>query len=370
MNRFDDLILRLPSGVNFYRLLEARPGADPASRRDPEPRAGARRATGAAARTARRADRRQRASSRRRASPSWSAISPRVERGRRGLSAAARPGAAAGQRDAASRSACRSSLARSRSDRGQPRAMRGSPRRRSGCSPTPRSPSSRRRTAGCRARELVILGLGRLGGGALTHASDLDLIYLFSGSHEAESDGPKPLRATDYFNRLAPRVTAALSVPTAAGPLYDVDTRLRPSGADGLLAISLESFAAYQREPGLDVRAYGADPGAAGLRLGGGPGGAGRRSSTRCCGCERDPGRRRRRRGRDAARDGPPQASRRARSTSSSAPGGLVDLEFAVHTLQLAAPDRARPRSSTWRSPSSVAAGLCRRRDRSGAIGC
>ncbi len=78
--------------------------------------------------------------------------------------------------------------------------------------------------------ELLILGLGRLGGEALTHASDLDLVYLFSGSHEAESDGPKPLRATDYFNRLAPRVTAALSVPTAAGPLYDVDTRLRPSG--------------------------------------------------------------------------------------------------------------------------------------------
>ncbi len=95
--------------------------------------------------------------------------------------------------------------------------------------------------------ELMILGLGRLGGGALTHASDLDLIYLFSGSHEAESDGPRPLRATDYFNRLAPRVSAALSVPTAAGPLYEVDTRLRPSGTDGLLAISAASFEEYQR---------------------------------------------------------------------------------------------------------------------------
>src|SRR5690606_37877930 len=81
--------------------------------------------------------------------------------------------------------------------------------------------------------ELLILGLGRLGGGVLTHASDLDLVYLFSGSHEGESDGPKRLRATDYFNRLAPRVTAALSVATAAGPLYEVDTRLRPSGRDG-----------------------------------------------------------------------------------------------------------------------------------------
>jgi glutamate-ammonia-ligase adenylyltransferase len=95
---------------------------------------------------------------------------------------------------------------------------------------------------------LVILGLGRLGGAALTHASDLDLIYLFSGSYEVESDGPKPLRASDYFNRLAPRISAALSVPTAAGRLYEVDTRLRPSGSDGLLAISLDTFAQYQCE--------------------------------------------------------------------------------------------------------------------------
>jgi [glutamine synthetase] adenylyltransferase / [glutamine synthetase]-adenylyl-L-tyrosine phosphorylase len=98
-----------------------------------------------------------------------------------------------------------------------------------------------------RGSDLVILGLGRLGGGELTHASDLDMIYLFSGTHEASSDGPKPLRGTDYFNRLAPRISAALSVPTAAGPLYEVDLRLRPSGRDGLLAVSVASFAEYQR---------------------------------------------------------------------------------------------------------------------------
>lgn len=95
---------------------------------------------------------------------------------------------------------------------------------------------------------LVILGLGRLGGAALTHASDLDLIYLFDADHLAESDGAKPLGATQYYNRLAQRVTAALSVATAAGPLYEVDTRLRPSGAQGLLAVSIDSFAKYQRE--------------------------------------------------------------------------------------------------------------------------
>jgi glutamate-ammonia-ligase adenylyltransferase len=96
--------------------------------------------------------------------------------------------------------------------------------------------------------ELVILALGRLGGAALTHASDLDLIYLFTGTLDAVSDGSKSLEATRYYNRLAQRVTEALSVPTAAGALYEVDTRLRPSGAKGLLAVTIDSFADYQRE--------------------------------------------------------------------------------------------------------------------------
>jgi glutamate-ammonia-ligase adenylyltransferase len=96
--------------------------------------------------------------------------------------------------------------------------------------------------------ELVILALGRLGGEALTHASDLDLILLFTGDHLAESDGPRVLGATQYFNRLAQRVIAAMSVPTASGALYEVDTRLRPSGADGLLCASVRSFDQYQRQ--------------------------------------------------------------------------------------------------------------------------
>ncbi|UYH54660.1 bifunctional [glutamate--ammonia ligase]-adenylyl-L-tyrosine phosphorylase/[glutamate--ammonia-ligase] adenylyltransferase [Qipengyuania sp. SS22] len=96
--------------------------------------------------------------------------------------------------------------------------------------------------------ELVVVGLGRLGGGVLTHASDLDIVYLFTGTHEGESDGARPLGATLYFNRLAQRVTAALSVPTAQGALYEVDTRLRPQGNQGPLAASVESFARYQRE--------------------------------------------------------------------------------------------------------------------------
>ncbi|MEM9500631.1 MAG: bifunctional [glutamate--ammonia ligase]-adenylyl-L-tyrosine phosphorylase/[glutamate--ammonia-ligase] adenylyltransferase [Pseudomonadota bacterium] len=96
--------------------------------------------------------------------------------------------------------------------------------------------------------QLLVLGLGRLGGGALTHASDLDIVYLFTGDFSSESDGSRPLGATHYFNRLASRVSAALSVPTAQGALYEVDTRLRPQGTQGPLAVSCEAFAKYQRE--------------------------------------------------------------------------------------------------------------------------
>ncbi|MGL6042622.1 MAG: glutamine-synthetase adenylyltransferase, partial [Sandaracinobacteroides sp.] len=94
---------------------------------------------------------------------------------------------------------------------------------------------------------LLPLALGRLGGGELTTQSDLDLVLLFTGSYEALSTGTPTLSASAWFNRLAPRLIAALTVPTAAGTLYEVDTRLRPSGSDGLLCVSLESFVRYQQ---------------------------------------------------------------------------------------------------------------------------
>ena len=96
--------------------------------------------------------------------------------------------------------------------------------------------------------ELVVLALGRHGGRAMTHASDLDLVFLFTGHHEVVSDGAKPLPASQYFNRLASRLVTALSVPTAAGALYEIDTRLRPWGAKGNLALSIASFARYHAD--------------------------------------------------------------------------------------------------------------------------
>lgn len=181
--------------------------------------------------------------------------------------------------------------------------------------------------------DLVILGLGRVGGGALTHKSDLDLVCLFSGTHDASSDGPRPLRANDYFNRLAPRVTAALSVPTAAGPLYDVDTRLRPSGQDGMLAVSLESFAAYQRSQAWTWEHMALTR----ARPVYGPPKACAEAQAIIEAVLRQP--------RDAARTAADAARMRAEMDAAKPPkgpfdvklcrGGLVDLEFAVHVLQL-----------------------------------
>src|SRR5690606_38274730 len=70
----------------------------------------------------------------------------------------------------------------------------------------------------------------------------------FTGEIGVKSDGRRPLTASLYFNRLAQRVSAALSVPTGEGALYEVDTRLRPQGNQGLLAVGLDSFARYQQE--------------------------------------------------------------------------------------------------------------------------
>ncbi|MBZ6378318.1 bifunctional glutamine synthetase adenylyltransferase/deadenyltransferase [Pacificimonas flava] len=94
----------------------------------------------------------------------------------------------------------------------------------------------------------IILAMGRYGGGALTESSDLDLVFLYEEGEGGESDGAKPHSAAVYFNRLFQRLVSALTVPTAAGPLYEVDTRLRPSGAQGALAVGIEAFETYQRE--------------------------------------------------------------------------------------------------------------------------
>jgi glutamate-ammonia-ligase adenylyltransferase len=80
----------------------------------------------------------------------------------------------------------------------------------------------------------------------MTASSDLDLVFVYDVPHENEaSDGPKPLSPSLYFARVAQRLIAALTTPTAAGALYEVDMRLRPTGNKGPVAVSLKSFSEY-----------------------------------------------------------------------------------------------------------------------------
>ncbi|WP_020185869.1 bifunctional [glutamine synthetase] adenylyltransferase/[glutamine synthetase]-adenylyl-L-tyrosine phosphorylase [Methylopila sp. 73B] len=95
----------------------------------------------------------------------------------------------------------------------------------------------------------AVVALGKLGGEEMTAASDLDLILLYDHPDEAtESDGPRPLAASQYFARLTQRLVSALSAPTSEGVLYEVDVRLRPSGRAGPLATRLKAFETYQAE--------------------------------------------------------------------------------------------------------------------------
>jgi glutamate-ammonia-ligase adenylyltransferase len=92
----------------------------------------------------------------------------------------------------------------------------------------------------------AIIGYGKLGGWELGYGSDLDLVFLHDVA-AGSTDGRQALDNTVWFVRLAQRVIHLLSTPTSAGVLYQVDTRLRPSGNAGLLVTSLEAFEDYQR---------------------------------------------------------------------------------------------------------------------------
>jgi [glutamine synthetase] adenylyltransferase / [glutamine synthetase]-adenylyl-L-tyrosine phosphorylase len=94
--------------------------------------------------------------------------------------------------------------------------------------------------------EFAVIALGKLGGREMTANSDLDLVFVYDVPDGVEgSDGPRSLSPTLYFARLAQRLIAALTTPTGAGMLYEVDMRLRPSGNKGPAAVSFQSFADY-----------------------------------------------------------------------------------------------------------------------------
>jgi len=103
--------------------------------------------------------------------------------------------------------------------------------------------------SGARGVEFAIIGYGKLGGLELGYGSDLDLVFLHdsSGPHQ-ETTGPSKVDNGRFFARLVQRLIHFLSIQTGSGRLYEVDTRLRPSGRSGLPVPSLDSFLPYQRD--------------------------------------------------------------------------------------------------------------------------
>ncbi len=96
-------------------------------------------------------------------------------------------------------------------------------------------------------RGFVVIGYGKLGGIELGYRSDLDLVFLHGGeSVAAMTDGDRPVASDVFFARLGQRMIHMLTTQTPSGVLYEVDMRLRPDGAKGLLVRSLRSFAEYQ----------------------------------------------------------------------------------------------------------------------------
>src|SRR5690606_27283796 len=94
-----------------------------------------------------------------------------------------------------------------------------------------------------------VIAYGKFGGMELSYRSDLDLVFLHDGhGSDQNTDGPKALENSMFFVRLVRRVVHFLTTQTHSGALYEVDTRLRPSGRSGLLVTSVEAFERYQEE--------------------------------------------------------------------------------------------------------------------------
>jgi glutamate-ammonia-ligase adenylyltransferase len=101
------------------------------------------------------------------------------------------------------------------------------------------------------SRHFIIVGYGKLGGIELGPASDLDLVFIHDVDSQAETlagENQKAITHSVFFTRLGQKIIHVLTAQTISGALYEVDMRLRPSGASGLLVSGFDAFKRYQQE--------------------------------------------------------------------------------------------------------------------------
>jgi len=94
----------------------------------------------------------------------------------------------------------------------------------------------------------MVLGYGKLGGIELGYGSDLDVVFVYEGvksSAQAVSASGKALDNSIYFIRMGQKIISLMTTVMPAGVLYEVDTRLRPNGASGMMVVDFEGYQNY-----------------------------------------------------------------------------------------------------------------------------
>jgi glutamate-ammonia-ligase adenylyltransferase len=110
------------------------------------------------------------------------------------------------------------------------------------------------RSSAGRTQQLVVVGMGKLGGGELNVSSDIDLVFVYP--EEGETDGRRKLTNHEYFDRLGRRLIGLLAEITEDGFVFRVDMRLRPYGDSGALATSFDALEAYLVAHGREWERY------------------------------------------------------------------------------------------------------------------
>ena len=93
-----------------------------------------------------------------------------------------------------------------------------------------------------------MIGYGKLGGIELGYGSDLDLVFIHALEEQSETDGKKSISGAEFAIRVAQKFMSLMTTQTLDGRVYEIDTRLRPSGEAGMLVTSLKAYEHYQQK--------------------------------------------------------------------------------------------------------------------------
>lgn len=105
-----------------------------------------------------------------------------------------------------------------------------------------------------KSQQLIVIGMGKLGGGELNVSSDIDLIFAYES--EGATQGVKSISNQDFFSRLAKKLIAAIDETTENGFVFRVDMRLRPFGSEGSIVCNLDALEDYYQNNGREWERY------------------------------------------------------------------------------------------------------------------